>query len=175
MITSTIKAISTSDFFEKTTMKRLSGCARSWLVLELTMKERKISSTNASMAIGMSRIGGWMWNGKGECIIDGVGNIPEDIRLNLTLSTSEWLQRFKGDAMDYLLKKQSPETLRTLERLKNSEFLHAILEVDGPARRTWLQCRKRLVPEDDDDDLFQVAQGRNDNEAGPSGTSNDIV
>jgi hypothetical protein len=65
---------------------------------------------------------GWMWNGKGERIIDGLGNIPKDIRLNLTLSTSEWLQRFKGDAMDYLLEKHSPETLQILERLKNSEF-----------------------------------------------------
>jgi hypothetical protein len=52
-----------------------------------------------------------MWNEKGERIIDGVENIPEDIRLNLALSTSEWLQRFKGEAMDYLLEKHSPETL----------------------------------------------------------------
>jgi hypothetical protein len=26
-------------------------------------------------------LNGWMWNEKGECIIGGVGNIPEDIRL----------------------------------------------------------------------------------------------
>jgi hypothetical protein len=52
-----------------------------------------------------------MWNEKGERTIDGVGNILEDIRLNLTLSTSEWLQRFKGDVEDYLLEKHSPETL----------------------------------------------------------------
>jgi hypothetical protein len=66
---------------------------------------------------------GWMWNEKGKRIIDGVGNILEDICLNLTLCTSEWIQRFKGEAVDYLLEKHSPETLRTLERLKNSEFL----------------------------------------------------
>ena len=47
-----------------------------------------------------------MWNGKEECIIDGVDNILEDIRLNLTLSILEWLQRFKGDVVDYLLKRQ---------------------------------------------------------------------
>jgi hypothetical protein len=115
---------------------------------------------------------GWMWNGKGELIIDGVGNIPEDIHLNLMLSTSEWIQRFKGEAVDYLLEKHSPETLRTLEWLKNSEFLQAILEVDGPAHRTQLQTRRRLVPEGEDD---KVPQGRNDNKAGPSGTSSDIV
>jgi hypothetical protein len=113
-----------------------------------------------------------MWNEKGECINDGVGNIPEDIRLNLALSISEWLQWFKGDAIDYLLEKHSPDTLRTLKWLKNSEFLQAILEVDGHARRTQLQCRRCLVPDDAND---QVPRGRNDNEAGPSGTSSDIV
>jgi hypothetical protein len=58
MITPTIRAISAPSFFGKMTMKKLSGFARSWLVLELTMKEREISSTNASTAIGMSGIGG---------------------------------------------------------------------------------------------------------------------
>jgi hypothetical protein len=74
--------------------------------------------------------------------------------------------------VDYVLEKHSPETLRTLERLKNSEFLQAILEVDGPARRTQLQTRRRLAPEGEDD---QVPRGCNNNEAGPSGTSSDIV
>jgi hypothetical protein len=58
MITPTIRAISAPSFFGKMTMKRLSGFARRWLVLELTMKEREISSTNASTAIRMSRIRG---------------------------------------------------------------------------------------------------------------------
>jgi hypothetical protein len=39
----------------------------------------------------------------------------EDIRDNLMLSTSEWLKRFKGEAVDYLLERHSPKTLRTLE------------------------------------------------------------
>jgi hypothetical protein len=38
-------------------------------------------------------------------------NIPEDIYLNLMLSTSEWLQRFKEEAVDYLLEKHPLETL----------------------------------------------------------------
>jgi hypothetical protein len=58
MITPTIKVISAPSFFGKMTMKKLSGIARSWLVLELTMKDIEISSTNASTAIGMSGIGG---------------------------------------------------------------------------------------------------------------------
>jgi hypothetical protein len=58
MITPTIKAISAASFFGNMTMKKLSGFARSWLVLEFTMKDTEISSTNASTATGMSGIGG---------------------------------------------------------------------------------------------------------------------
>jgi hypothetical protein len=47
------------------------------------------------------------------------------------LFTSEWLKRFKGEAVDYLLEGLSPKTLRTLQWLKDSEFLKTILEVDG--------------------------------------------
>jgi hypothetical protein len=56
MITPTIKAISAASFFGNMTMKKLSGFARSWLVLEFTMKDTEISSTNASTATGMSGI-----------------------------------------------------------------------------------------------------------------------
>jgi hypothetical protein len=58
MITPTIRAILAPSFFGKMTMKKLLGFARSWLVLELTMKDREISSTNASTAIGMRGIRG---------------------------------------------------------------------------------------------------------------------
>jgi hypothetical protein len=101
--------------------------------------------------------------------------MADDIRHNLTLFTSEWLERFKREAVDYLLERHSPETLRTLERLKDSEFLKTILEVDGPARRTRLQLRRRLVLGDGKDNPPDMPIGRNDNEAGPSGTTNDTV
>ena len=113
-----------------------------------------------------------MWNEKEVRIIDGMENILKDICLNLTLFTIEWFQRFKGDVVDYLLEKHSPETLQTLERLKNSKFLQEILEVDGLAHCTRLQYRRRLVLEDNND---QVPRGCNDNKVGPSGTSSDIV
>jgi hypothetical protein len=94
---------------------------------------------------------GWLWNEIGERIHHGVGIMPDNIRHNLTLSTSEWLERFKGEAVDYLLERHSPETLRTLEQLKDSEFFKKILEVDGLARRTRLQLRRRLVQSDGED------------------------
>jgi hypothetical protein len=93
----------------------------------------------------------------------------------LTLSTSEWLERFKGEAMDYLLDRHSLETLRSLERLKDSEFLKTILEVDGPARGIRLQLWRSLVLGEGDDNLPEMLVGRNDNEVGPSGTANYTV
>jgi hypothetical protein len=101
--------------------------------------------------------------------------MEDDIRHNLTLSTSEWLQRFKGEVVDYLVDRHSPETLRTLERLKDSEFLKTILEIDGPAQRTRLQLQRRLVLGDGEVNPPDMPVGRNDNEAGPSGTTNDTV
>jgi hypothetical protein len=101
--------------------------------------------------------------------------MPDDIRHNLTLSTSEWLERFKGEAVDYLLERHSPKTLRTLEQLKDSEFLKTILEGDGPARWTRLQLRRRLVLGDGEDNLPDMPVGRNDNKVGPSGTANDTM
>jgi hypothetical protein len=77
--------------------------------------------------------------------------MADNIRHNLTLSTSEWLERFKEEAVDYLLERHSPETFRTLKRLKDSEFLKTILEIDGPARRTRLQLQRRLVLGDGED------------------------
>jgi hypothetical protein len=77
--------------------------------------------------------------------------------------------------VDYLLERHSPETLRTLERLKDLEFLKTILEVDGRAQRTLLQLRRRLVLGDGEVNPLDMPVGRNDNEAGPSGTTNDTV
>jgi hypothetical protein len=77
--------------------------------------------------------------------------------------------------VDYLLERHSPETLRTLERLKDLEFLKTILEEDGPARRTRLQSRRRLVLGEGENDLLKMPVGHNDNKAGPSSTSNDTV
>jgi hypothetical protein len=77
--------------------------------------------------------------------------------------------------MNYFLENHSLETLRTLQWSKDLEFLKAILKVDGPARRTWLQLQRRLVLGEGKDDLPEVPRGRNDNEAGPSGMANDTV
>jgi hypothetical protein len=43
---------------------------------------------------------GFLWNEIGERIHHSVGIMADDIHQNLTLSTSEWLERFKREAMD---------------------------------------------------------------------------
>jgi hypothetical protein len=81
----------------------------------------------------------------------------------------------RAKAMDYLLERHSLQTLKTVEQLQDSEFLKAILEVDGPTWWTRLQLQRYLVLGKDEDDLPEVPLGHNDNKAGPSGTANDIV
>ena len=118
---------------------------------------------------------GFMWNEVGERIHHGVGVMPLNIAEDLQLSHSEWIQRFKGEAVDYLLERHSPETLRTLQRLKESDFLKAILETNGPAQRTRSQLRRRLVLGDGEDNPPHMPVGRNDEEAGPSHTADDTM
>ena len=118
---------------------------------------------------------GFRWNEVGERIHHDVGDMPNNIAEKLQFLESEWIQRFKGEAIHYLLEKHSPETLRTLEKLKDSDFLKAILEADGPARRTRSQIRRRLVLSNGDDNPLDMPIGRNDNEAGPSGTTDDTM
>jgi hypothetical protein len=118
---------------------------------------------------------GYRWNEVGERIHHGLGDIPNNIAEDLQLSESEWIQRFKGEAVDYLVEVHSPETLETLKKLKDSDFLRAILEADGPARRTRSQTRRRLVLGDGEDNPPDMPVGRNDDEAGPSGTAHDTM
>ena len=56
MITPTIKATSALSSGGRMIKKKLSGCTRGWSVLEFKIKEKKISSTNTLVAIGMRQI-----------------------------------------------------------------------------------------------------------------------
>ena len=118
---------------------------------------------------------GWIWNEKEEFIDHGIGIMTKDIYDNLMLSTSKWLECFKGEAVDYLLKRHSPKTLRFLEQLKDLEFFKAILKVDKPTQRTQLQLQRCFILGEDEDDLPEVPIGRNDNKVGPSSMANDTV
>lgn len=121
---------------------------------------------------------GWMWNELGVRITDDRGDAPMDVRNALQMSLSEWMERFKGDAVDFLLEEHSQETTRALRQMKDSDFLRAILEADGPARRTRSRTRKRLVlGESDDEEDPRLRHPRGDpgagsSGAGPSGAAN---
>ena len=104
-----------------------------------------------------------------------------DVRNALQLSLSEWMERFRGDAVDFLLEQHSQETTRALRQMRDSDFMRTILEADGPARRTRSRTRKRLVIGESDDEDEQEHQRRRNNNgagssgAGPSGTSHEPI
>ena len=124
---------------------------------------------------------GWMWNERGERITDDNGQATMDVRNALQLSLSEWMERFRGDAVDFLLEQHSQETTRALRQMRDSDFMRTILETDGPARRTRSRTRKRLVIGESDDEDEQEHQRRRNNNgagssgAGPSGTSHEPI
>ena len=117
---------------------------------------------------------GWLWGVDGDRITGDHGvrtrgdiDMPDPAEL-VQLSESEWRQTFRNEGMDYLMEHHSPETLRCLESLKQSQILRAILEEDGPARRTRSAvCRLRLGSDED----VPLHAETNDNEAGPSGSA----
>jgi hypothetical protein len=86
---------------------------------------------------------------------------PIDLRDAVAWDVSEWKEVWKKDAVDYLLEMHSPETLRALRELRDSNMLQALLEADGPHRRT--RARRRLISND----------GASSSRVGPSGTADD--
>lgn len=118
----------------------------------------------------------WKWSVDGVRITDdnGVVIIPEDnLQPNpmdlVVLSESEWMETFRNDGVDFLLDQHSPETRRALNELMQSQILRAVLEEDGPARRTRSASRRLVLGPAED---FSTQVGTHDNEAGPSGTAN---
>jgi hypothetical protein len=82
----------------------------------------------------------------------------------LYYSESEWKEKWRKEAIDFLLEQPSPETRRALDQMMNSQILHTILEVDGPTKWTRAKIKRCLVP--------STTKDRQDG-TGPSGTSND--
>jgi len=84
----------------------------------------------------------------------------------MQLSESEWKEIFRKDGIDFLLEQHSPGTRKALDELMQSQILRALLEEDGPARRTRSTSRRLRLGSDED-----LPGGTHDNEAGPSGTA----
>lgn len=82
---------------------------------------------------------GLMWDRQGNLIEDDPRHLDINSRNAVQMDSSEWKEVFRSEAVDYLLEKHSPSTLRALEEMRNSQILRALTEVDGPYRRTRAQ------------------------------------
>lgn len=100
---------------------------------------------------------GHFWKHNGERVSSNDPVALHEMMVALTTSVSEWRDKFQVEAVDFLLEEHSPATKRALEEMKNSQFMKAILDADGPSRGTRSRARKRLqLPEDDGPDDFIV-------------------
>ena len=100
---------------------------------------------------------GLLWDLNGN-VVEQLGEpMAMDLRMALQMEESEWKETWKKDAVDFLLEEHSPETRRTLDALRNSQMLRALIEEDGPAKRT--RAKKKL----------ELPGGTGSSGAGPSG------
>jgi hypothetical protein len=141
-----------------------------WLGKSPKTKERGTSSTNdywnstnKKFQFG-THLDGYLWDIEGNLITDLHGYVPISLRTALHYSESEWKEKWRKEAIDFLLEQHSPETRRALDQMMNFQTLRIILEADGPAKRTRAKIKRCLVPS---------AIGDQQDGAGPSGTSND--
>lgn len=114
---------------------------------------------------------GFKWKSSGHRVLadDLEGDADEPpIQELLMFDESEWIGIFKRDAVDFLFEEHSPNTGRALQELKQSQFLRAVLEEDGPARRTRSAVRRLQLGSTEDQPV-----GDQRNEAGPSGAAMD--
>jgi len=107
---------------------------------------------------------GLRWKSNGEMVgADGWVQDPlePDEDELLQFDESDWKSLWERQAVDFLFEKHSPNTGRILQAMKDSDFLKAVLEEDGPARRTRSAVRRLQ--------LGPAEVGEHDSEANPSG------
>ena len=90
----------------------------------------------------------------------------------LEQSESEWRATFVTESTDFLLEQHSPATIKALAELMQSQVLQAVIEEDGPTRRTRSSSQRLLLGSDDD---IPLPGGMHDNAAGGSGTATDSM
>ena len=99
---------------------------------------------------------GFIWNRAGTMVTNMRGEASMSALEAVQMDLSEWKEIWRTEVVDYLLEEHSPETLRCLEELRNSQMLRNLGEVDGPFQQTRTRARRNL---------------RLDDGAGPSGTT----
>jgi hypothetical protein len=107
---------------------------------------------------------GYLWDVEGNLITDLGGHAYISLRTALQFSESEWKERWRKEAIDFLLEQHNPETRRALDQMMNSQILHTILETNGPVKKTRAMIKRCLVP---------MTMENPEDGTGSSGTSND--
>ena len=86
---------------------------------------------------------GLIYNEVGQVL--GVGeNAPLETRNEVNIVESNWTSIFKEKAVDFLLEKHSPTTMRVLRQMQSSQYMRDALDIDGPARNTCAAVKRAL-------------------------------
>jgi hypothetical protein len=86
---------------------------------------------------------GLLWDNMGRVVSTLGEGADLNLRNALQWEESQWKEAWKEEAIDFLLEAHSPETMRTLKALRNSKMLRALINSDGPHRRT--RASRRLL------------------------------
>lgn len=104
---------------------------------------------------------GHRWNHDGRRVTNEDGLASQEDLEACQYAESSWGPAYKSQAVDYLLDTHSPNTKRVLQELKDSSLLDAILNADGPARRT--RAKRKLVVGESSNTRANQASGSNSN------------
>jgi hypothetical protein len=87
-------------------------------------------SMNRKFQFG-THLDGYLWDVEGNLVTDLEGHASISLHTALQFSKFEWKERWRKEAIDFLLEQYSPETKRALDQMMNSQILCTILEADG--------------------------------------------
>ena len=76
------------------------------------------------------------WNFDGQKVSNQDVHATREELTNMALLDSTYGPYYMSQTVDYLLEQHSPQTMRTLQALKDSNVLESILNANGPASRT---------------------------------------
>ena len=82
-------------------------------------------------------------NGVGQVVGVG-GDAPLDVRNEVNIAESNWINIFKEKAIDLLLEQHSPATMRVLQQMQTSQYMRDALEIFGSARHSRAVVRRAL-------------------------------
>ena len=83
------------------------------------------------------------WNSEGFRVSNQTADASLEDLSDMAFLDSTYGPYYVSQTVDYLLEQHSPQTMRTLQALRNSNILESILNADGPASRT--RAKRKLV------------------------------